>query len=267
MEWLNQILRIKTDLPDVNPDIMFTVFGYPVANSTLMLILIALIILIGAIVLNKGIKIIPGGFQNLTELIYDYLVTLVSSVTGSRKIAEKIFPVIGTIFIFVFLSNLMTVIPLIGEITFKGVPIFRPPTTDFNTTFSLALVMVVSIQLISIRDYGILGYIGKFIKIKGLYQGAKKGVGEFVLALIDFAIGFLDIISEVAKVVSLSLRLFGNMYAGQVLATVILAGFAYGLPAIWMVMGTLSVVVQTLVFALLVTAYYTISVKLEKEEA
>ncbi|NCN39261.1 MAG: F0F1 ATP synthase subunit A, partial [Candidatus Aenigmarchaeota archaeon] len=120
-------------------------------------------------------------------------------------------------------------------------------------------------QLISVRDYGILGYIGKFIKIKDLYEGAKKGIGAFILALIDFAIGFLDIISEVAKVVSLSLRLFGNMYAGQVLATVILGGFAYGLPAIWMVMGTLSVVVQTLVFALLVTAYYTISVKMNKE--
>ena len=121
--------------------------------------------------------------------------------------------------------------------------------------------MILLIQLASIRDYGIFGYLGKFFQFKQVWVAFRKSIKDGMLAIIEFMIGLLDIVSEIAKVVSLSLRLFGNMYAGQVLATVILAGFAYGLPAIWMSLSVLSAVVQTLVFALLVTAYYSISVK------
>jgi len=256
-------VRIQSQLPDVHSDTIFSVLGFPVNNTTLALILIAIFIAMIVIIFRVISSEKPGKFQNVVEMTYEMLVSLITSVAGSNKVAMKLLPFVGTIFIFVFLSNFYGLIPGLNELTFAGKPLLRQPTTDFNTTLSLAVLMLFLIQLASIKDFGIVGYFGRFIKIKELYHGFRSGISGFLLSIIEACIGILDIISEIAKVVSLSLRLFGNMYAGQVLATVILAGFAYGVPAIWMAMSTLSAVVQTLVFALLVTAYYTTSVSPE----
>lgn len=265
MEGFQSLLRIKSQIPDVHSDAIFTVLGFPIHNTTLALVAIAIFVAVIAYIFSSVAKEKPGKFQNVVEMVYEMLVSLITSVAGSNKVAMKLLPFVGTIFIFVFLSNFYGLIPGINEITFAGKPLLRQPTTDFNTTLSLTLLMLGLIQLASIRDFGILGYLGRFIKVKELYHGLRTGISATIMALIEVAIGLLDIVSEVAKAVSLSLRLFGNMYAGQVLATVILAGFAYGIPAIWMAMSTLSAVVQTLVFSLLVTAYYTTSVGPEPE--
>lgn len=86
------------------------------------------------------------------------------------------------------------------------------------------------------------------------------------MAIIDFIIGLLDIVSEFAKIISLSLRLFGNMYAGEILATLILGSFAYVIPIAWTSMSLLSGVIQAIVFGSLTTAYYMLAVKIKESE-
>ena len=119
--------------------------------------------------------------------------------------------------------------------------------------------MMILVQIESVRDWGIFGYIGKYVQVKEVWKGFKKGTGEGMVAVVNFIIGLLDVISEIAKVVSLSVRLFGNIYAGEILMTILLGAFAYALPSVWLGMNIFVGVIQALVFGSLVAAYYVIA--------
>jgi len=149
----------------------------------------------------------------------------------------------------------------LGSFTYKGMSIFRTPTTDFNVTVSLALAMVLLIQFASIKKWGFLKHISNYLKFHEIFQGFKKGIGAGFMGIINFLIGLLDIISEFAKVVSLSFRLFGNMFAGETLAVVLLGFLAYVLPVSWMIMNIFAGFIQAMVFGSLTAAYYSLAVK------
>lgn len=263
---MHEIIQVQRNIAGVNPETIFTIIGYPIANSTLMLVVVMVLIIIGAIILNVTFKKIPSGFQNLAEYLYESILKMLTQVTGNIRVSEGVFPIVGTLFIFIFMSNFIGLIPGLSSITYHGLNIFRTPTSDFNTTFALAFAMVLFLQFVGIKDWGFFTHIGKFIQIHEVIKGFRQGIGPGFQSLVNFFIGLLDIIGEIAKVISLSLRLFGNMYAGEVLATVIMAGVAYGVPAVWMGMSMLSAVVQTLVFSLLITAYYTLTLKPKTQE-
>lgn len=261
------LLRIKRDIAPISSEAVFSIYGYPITNTTLMLVLIVGLVIVAAFVLNRNLRQIPGKFQNVIEFFYEGILKLVTQITGNRERSEKVFPLIGTLFVFIFVSNFIGLIPGLGSLSYDGVGMFRTPTSDFNTTFSIALAMVLLLQVISIKEWGIFAYLGKFFQFHLVIRGFRKSFGEGFNAIVNFFIGLLDIVGEVAKVVSLSLRLFGNMYAGDVLATIIIGGIAYGIPALWMSMNMLAAVVQTLVFSFLVTAYYTLAIKPESAAA
>lgn len=256
--------RLEREISDVSPDIVFSIGNFPIANSTLTIILVGLI-LVGLALFLRQMSLRPGKVQIIFEVLHQSLKNLVGDLAPSKKHFDFIFPLIATIILYLGLANFIGLVPGLTSFTYGETYIFRTPTADFNTTFSLALAMVIFANLISIKEYGLLGYLNRFIQVKELYQGARKGVGAFLGAVIGFLIGLLDIISELAKVVSLSLRLFGNMYAGEVLAVIILGGLAWFLPALWLAMNLLSAVVQSLVFGSLVAAYYMMSVKPDNE--
>lgn len=260
------ILRISRDIPSKDPEILFNILGFPVSTSFVSILLVILIFIALAVFIKKRFKLSPSGFQASVEIIYEGILSLLDQITQSRKITEKIFPIIGALFVYLGVANLIGLVPGLTAITFEGKYLFITPTADFNTTFGLALVMVFLLQLVSIRDYGFFGHLGKYFQFKEVYLGFEKGFGEGFLAIINFFIGLLDIISEVAKVVSLSLRLFGNMYAGAILATLVLASFAYILPAAWLAMNLLQAVIHALVFGVLIAAYYTLAAKPEEEK-
>lgn len=260
------ILRIKRSLLPLESETIFSVGGFPITNSTLMLVLVVALVIVAGIVLNRRRSLVPGGFQNVIELFYESVLGIVASITGSMKRAEGVFPLIAALFVFIGLSNTLGLIPGISSITVNGANLFRTATSDFNTTFALALAMVLLLQFVSIKEIGILGYLGKFFQFHDVYKGFKQGIAAGMVAVINFFIGLLDIVSEAAKVVSLSLRLFGNMFAGEVLATIVLGSIAFGIPALWMSMNLLAAVVQTMVFSFLVTAYYTLSLRPETGE-
>jgi F-type H+-transporting ATPase subunit a len=264
---MESFLRIKRNIIPVESETIFSIGSFPVTNSSLMLVVVLCVVAITGILLTRWLKLNPGRFQNVLELLYEKVLGAVTGITGSKERAEKIFPLIGAIFVFIILSNALLFIPGLSSLTFHDKNIFRTATSDFNTTFGLAVAMALFIQYINIKEVGIFEYLGKFFQFHLVYKGFKQGIGQGFVSIINFLIGLLDIVSEFAKVVSLSLRLFGNMFAGEVLAIVIIGGLAFGLPAIWMSMNLLAAVVQTLVFSFLVTAYYTMALKPEEKGA
>lgn len=266
MDFFKQVGIIKRDITPLDPEIVFRIGNFPIASSTLMIVLIALLFLVGSFFMVRRLKLRPSGFQIGIEMIYEQIIGLVQQITNSEKHAKRIFPVIGAMLVYLVAANLISIIPGLTEISFNNVPIFRSPTSDFNTTFGLALGAIIVINFISIRDFGVLGYIGKFFRFKEVYLGFRQGIGAGFVAMIDFFVGLLDIIGEVAKVVSLALRLFGNMYAGQVLMIILFGAVAWLVPALWLAMNIFTGVLQAMVFVSLVAAYYMLAVKEDEGE-
>lgn len=254
-------LQIKGEVPDVRPDVVFHAFGWPISNTALQILLILILAILFCVLVIRRFKVEnPGKFQTAVEGLYESMVGFTKQITGSESKARDILPIILSLFIFVGVSNLINVIPGLTSFTYNGVTLFRTPTSDFNTTFSLALALIIFIQITALTRLGVFKYIGQFVRIKPIFVGFKKGVGEGFTAIIEFFVGFLDIISELAKIFSLSLRLFGNIYAGEVLLVMMFGALAFVLPSLWMTLSLFFGIIQAIVFGALAAAYYASSV-------
>ena len=254
-------LGFQRALTPIQPETVFEVFGFPIANSTLMILFLALAFFLFGRYYVKKFNVTPGRLQSSVELIYESIVGLVAQITNNRDHAEKIFPIIASILVYFAVANVIAIIPGLTDITYGGVPILRTPTSDFNTALGVSLASVVALNIVSFRSYGFLGYLGTFFNVKGVIQGFKKSVMDGFIGLVDLFVGLLNIVGELAKVVSLSFRLFGNVYAGQVLAIIIMGALAWGLPVVWTVMSSFTGILQGMVFASLVAVYYTLALK------
>lgn len=255
-------LQIPSEKPALQPETVFHIGDWPITNAMLLLWLMTIILVIIALAIKHKAAIKPSGrFMHIVEIIYGAMYGLVKNLAGGDKYVRAVFPLTGALFIFIGFGNLIGLTPVINGITYRGIAVFRTPTNDFNVTFSLALGMVILVQLISIRDWGFFGHLGKYIKIKEVILGFKKSVGAGFMSLIDLFIGFTDIIAEIARVISLSLRLFGNMYAGDFLTVILFGALAYGLPSVWLAMNLLVAVVQAMIFGSLTTIYYVMARK------
>lgn len=255
-------LQVQAEQPTLQPETVFNIGDFPVTNAMLLMwVMTIVLIFVAKKIKNKAQANIKGSFMHLAEMTYEAMKGLLQNLTGNEKMTRRIFPLVGALFIFVGFGNLIGLTPIINGITYKGVGMFRTPTDDFNVTFSLALAMVLLTQIISIKDWGVFGHIGKYIKVKEVVLGFKKGIGAGFMSLIDLFIGLTDIIAEIARVISLSLRLFGNMYAGDFLTVILLGALAYGLPSVWLAMNLLVAVVQAMIFGSLTTIYYVMARK------
>lgn len=261
------ILQVPREVGTLEPSIVGHIFGIPVANSSVFEWLIAIVLVfLGVFFFRKFTLKSESKFQTIIEVMYESVIGLILSITGSEKIAKRVFPLAGTLLIFITVSNYLGMIPGLSAITLDGKSLLRTATTDFNVTLGLAVGSILIIHATMIYDQGFFGYVGNFIKIKPVIQGFKKSIGDGGLAIVDMLIGLLDIIGEFAKVVSLSLRLFGNMYAGEVLMTILVGIFAFVVPSAWLAMGVLSSIVQAVVFSALVTVFYTLAMKPESQQ-
>lgn len=255
------MLNYQAAQPEVQPEVVFNIGSLMITNAMLMGVVLTILLLFIALAAKKARVEKAGKFQAIMEMVVSSFVGLLESITGNRKSAEKLLPLIGALFVFLGIGNIIALIPGVTSVTYNGVQLFRTPTNDFNMTFSIALAMVIFTQIASLKAFGFFGHLGKFFKFKEVVQGFKEGIGAGVLAIVDFLIGLLDIVSEVAKVISLSLRLFGNMYAGDVLAAILLGALAVAIPAPWLAMNLLVGILQALVFGALTAAYYQLAVE------
>ncbi len=253
---MKEYINFKRDISTIEPSVIFDIYGYPIANSTLSIVFIIFLLLLLSYFAFRRKTEVPNKVQTFFEIIYESVGNQIKTITGSDYHTQRVFPIIASVFIFVGISNYLGIVPGLSSITWKGMSIFRTATSDFNTTFGLAFGAILSIHLVTINDLGLWGYIKKFIPIVQLREDLKKGVLSPIYLFVTILMACLDIIGEFAKMLSPSLRLFGNMYAGDVLTTVLIGIVAFVVPAFWVAFGLLGALIQTIVFGSLITLFY-----------
>lgn len=223
---------------------IFYIGKFPVTNTFLDVLLVDVLILTGLYFLNKNKSHVPNMFQNIVEYIFETFYDLVVSI--SPKNAVKIFPWVMTFFIFIILSNLSGLVPGFGTIGFwhdkELTPLLRGAASDINFTLALALVSAVATHYLAITTIGFKHYILRYFSFNPIY----------------LFVGLLELVGELTKIVSLSFRLFGNIFAGEVVLATISKMFAFILPLPFMALEMIVGLVQALVFAMLTMAFMAI---------
>lgn len=248
---------------------------FTITNSLLNSWLVVFIIIIISLASKSKVNLIPRGLQNAWEMIIDGFLGIFDSVTGSREKSLKFFPLVFAFFIFILLNNWLGLVPGVGSIgkvvSEHGekifVPYFRGGTADLNTTLALAIIGVVASHIIGVMAVGVWHYLNKFINIKAFLEIPKKFRKDPTIIIINpikAFVGLIEIVGEIAKVASLSFRLFGNIFAGEVLLASMSAILAFGLPIPFMFLEVIVGLIQALIFAILILAYLTMNTTQEE---
>lgn len=259
--------------PPIAAESLFYINGFPVTNSYLNSSITVIGFLIFAYFVKLSIKKYedykaPRGLANFSEFIVEFMLGNLDGVTHDRKKSLKFLPFVGSLFLFILVSNWIGLMPGTGSIGFHEVkhgvsefiPLFRPANTDLNMTLAMAVLGIFVSHALGIVTIGFFKYANKFIKIGDLVKAIKTfNPVKILVACIEFIVGFIEIFSEIAKMASLSLRLFGNIFAGEVLLTVLASIMAYILPLPFMALELLVGFIQATVFSLLVSVYLTVS--------
>lgn len=184
---------------------IFQLFGFTVTNSFLTSSLVMLLsIFICIFYYTESQKLIKKGFYYVIKFVVNTIYSLFESVLAEKT--SLFFPILFSFFLYILLQNWFGLLPGVGSILYRHVPLFRGNNADLNTTIGLALISVFLIQYYSIKYLGVKGYLKKFFNFSNP---------------ILFFVGILEIVSEFSKIISFSFRLFGNIFAGEILITII----------------------------------------------
>ena len=244
-------------IPTLAPEVLLHLGGIAVTNTMINAWLAIVIFLILGIWITRTVRLRPGRFQLTLESGIEALWGYFDQVTGSRVKTQRFFPLVGSVFFFILLSNWLGLLPGTGSLTFGHAMVLRPANTDLNLTLAMALVSVIGSHVMAFGAIGVFTHLGKFVQIKNVFTSFLKGPMAVFQALIEFAVGLLEMVSEASKVLSLSLRLFGNIFAGEVLISVISALVAAVVPTPFMLLEILVGLIQAAVFAMLTLVYLT----------
>ena len=221
------------------PDIIFSVFGLPVTSTVVTTWIILFIFFLIFKLGTKKLELVPGKFQSILEGIYEFLDSTIGQILGAWK--KKYYTYFATLFMFIFLSNIIAFFPVPWARVQEGVlviyPAFRSPTADLNTTVCLAMITTVMFISINIKNNGILGYL--------------KGFADPTPVMLP-----LNIVGELAKPLNISMRLFGNMFAGGVIMGLVYMAVPYFIPAaLHLYFDLFAGLVQSFVFVTLSMVY------------
>lgn len=210
---MNPLLQFATsDKPHVSisAETVFTIGGFPITNSMILGVfgfaLVFWMLWYTASVIKNGGK--RTFIVKLVEMIYEGLYNTVETIIGDKEMARKLAPIPITLFFFIFIQYVLGILPIVGTVTYNGHFLFRSYVADLNTTFGLAIVTIVAAELYAFKVHGIPGGIGRYIK-----NPLKDPLGAFE--------GILEIIAQMSRGIALSMRLFGNVFAGEVLLIMI----------------------------------------------
>jgi F-type H+-transporting ATPase subunit a len=244
----------------LKPENVVHIGHFFITNSLLMSWLVMSTLIILGLLATRHIKLHPGKLQNFMEYILETLYDLVKSVAADR--ARVFFPIIATLFLFILCANWFGLIPGLNAIGIYEhsahgtvfVPLFRSAASDLNTTLALALITVILTQYYGIRFNGIYGYVKRYF-----HNPLQGGIAFILLGIaIGGFVGFLEVVSEFVKIISLSFRLFGNVYAGDVVISTITGMAGYIAPVPFLMLETIVGLVQATVFALLTLVFFSI---------
>jgi F-type H+-transporting ATPase subunit a len=267
--------------------------GLPLTNTLVTVFIIDLLLLALALAtrgfLRSG-KLVPQGFYHIVEMLVEFLWNTTSSTAG--KWARRMFPIMATIFLLVLLANLSELIPFVESFGYlkqaegseKGyaavqlanglyaldgshvvtaeeggtpangictactvVPFFHVPSTDLNFTIALALVAMLAVEYFGFRALG-FSYLTKFFNFGGM-------INKPVFGVIDMGVGLLELVSEFSKIISFAFRLFGNLFAGGLLLSVLGALTVAVIPSFLVVLELFVGAVQAYVFSMLALVF------------
>jgi F-type H+-transporting ATPase subunit a len=240
------------------------VFGFPITNSMLVTWIVAAGLIVFAQAATRSMAQVPGGAQNLFEWLVESVYGLLESIIGTHLV-QRTFWFFGTIFIFILAANWIGLVPGVGTIgwghqTAHGFvidqPLLRGANADLNLTLAMALVFFGCWIVWAFQEVGVRGVVKELFGAKGETTGFMKPL----IAAVFVAAGLLEIISILFRPVSLSFRLYGNVFAGEnMLETMarMVPGLGWLLPIPFYFMELLVGLVQAMVFMLL-TAVFTL---------
>lgn len=228
----------------IAPETLFSIGGFPVTNAFAWSVFLSVLLIALAFRLRSSLREVPKGFQNVSEALIEAFFNFTNTITGSVEKTKKIFPLAFSMFLFILFANLLTFFPGASAVTFHGEPLFRAVATDYNLVLFLTLTAVILIQIVAIIVNGPFGYLKKFINFS---------------SPLNFVLGIMDIVGELSKILSMSFRLFGNIFAGEVLLAVMLSLLPYFVPLPFMLLGLLAGVIQAFVFSLLTIVFVSMA--------
>lgn len=222
--------------------------SFAVTNSLVMTGMTVIVLLAFAWQVRRKLALIPGRFQAAVEWMFEGVLGYMESILESRELARRYFPLVMTIFLFLLVANELAFLPGVGSIYVEHggheVPLLRPASADLNVGIALALISFVTIELAGVVTLGFIKYGRKYLNFT---------------SPVNFAVGIIELISNLGRLVSFSFRLFGNIFAGEVM--ILVAGFflAYLLPVPLMAFEVFVGFIQAVVFAMLTLFFIKLS--------
>jgi len=237
---------------------IFHIGPLPVTNSMLMSWLATVILIVLSLLATRNMRQVPKGIQNFFEMVVEFLFNMCDEVIGNKEQTKKYFPLIATIFLFIVTNNWLGLLPGVGTITIDtihnghqiAVPLLRSSNADLNATLAIAMVTMIAVQLFGILAIGFFKYNKKFFNFSNpIYT----------------AIGFLELLGEFSRMISFTFRLFGNIFAGEVLLAIIALLVPYIAPLPFFGLELFVGLVQALVFSMLALVFIKMAVTVHEE--
>ncbi|MBI2853205.1 MAG: F0F1 ATP synthase subunit A [Chloroflexi bacterium] len=256
--------------PELPAEVIFHLLGFPVTNSIIAAWITVIFLVAFSFLATRRLELVPGRRQAIVELVLEGLLNFCNSVAGEKN-GRRFFPIVATIFLFVAFNAWLSLLPGYGSILVitgeHEVHLLRGANTDINTPLGVAIISFVFIEFMGLSSLGIR-YLGKFIavgsllnSIKLLFTGhVKAAVSGLFTGLINIFVGLLEGLSEFIRIISFTLRLFGNMTAGEILLLVamFLIPWVFALPfyGLELLVG----LIQAFIFASLTLVFMTVAV-------
>lgn len=232
-----------------------SVLGFPITNSLLMTWLVMILLIGFAYFFGRSLKLVPGKFQAGIEWFYTIAYDYVAETLESDVLANRFFPLIATIFLFVVVGNELEFFPGVGSIGFfhgtDFAPLLRAPSADLNFTLALAFISFFTIEITGLAALGALKYAKRFVNVS---------------SPVGFAVGLIELMSNLGRLISFSFRLFGNIFAGEVMILVASFFLPYFLPVPLMAFEMFVGFIQGVVFAMLTLFFIKLAVTDHEEE-
>lgn len=193
------------------PETFFHIGPVPITNSMLLGVLGYALVIALFVYMARAAR--SGSRSRLAVgllWVFEGLYNTVEQVAGNRKAARALAPLAISLFFFIIVNYWTGILPFVGPVTYNGLPLFRGLAADLNVTFALAIISMVTVQLYAIKTHGVFGNIGRYLR-----NPLRDPAGAFE--------GLLEVIAEFSRLIALSMRLFGNVFAGEVL--LVMVGF------------------------------------------
>lgn len=251
-------------------------------NSFLLAAIVLTVILWISRKATANMQLIPHGWQNGFEGVVEFLYSKIEDIIGP-KVAKRAFPLLASVFVFILISNWFGLVPGVGTIgwgagngnlTLSSVhtPLFRPATADLNMTLGIALSFMVVWLILTISEVGVIGFLKHMFAPKGKF----KGIMMVMMGLIFAFVGIIEVVSIAFRPMSLSLRLFGNIFAGETLLHTMMS-IVHGAHPVIEFLGSILIplpfyfmellvgLLQAVVFTLLCSVYILLSTAHDEE--